>query len=149
VQSRDALALDETEIFIQSMVIGSFIQTVVWFFAWVYITYQVVTHAYGSEVHFLELTRTMGYAFVPVAASLLIAIAPLAVPFGLLAFGLTVLLTTAAIQSAADLEQRDAMIANFAGFSVFLIAMGIFANVSEIGSIGGTSPGILFFSLDL
>lgn len=131
------------------MVIGSFIQTVVWFFAWVYVTHWVLTHAYQSDVHFLDLTRTMGYAFAPVALSVLIAVGALAVPIGLLAFGLALLLTTAAIQSAADLDQRDAMIANIAGFSVFLITMGIFANISEIGTVGGTSPGILFFSLDL
>ena len=148
VQSRGVLGLDETEILIQSTIIGSFIQAVVWF-AWVYVTWWVAVHAYGSGVHFVELTRTMGFAFAPVAISLLIAIAPLAVPFGLLAFGLVLLLTTAAIQSAAELDQRDAMIAAFAGFSVFVVVMGIFANISEIGTVGGTSPGILFFSLDL
>jgi hypothetical protein len=146
VQSRELL--DETDIFIQSLIIGSFMQAVVWF-GWVYLTYQIAVHAYDSDVHFVELTRTMGYAFAPVALSVLIAIAPLAVPFGLLAFGLALLLTTAAIQSAAELEQRDAIIANIAGFSLFVIAMGVLANVREIDNIGGTSPGILFFSLDL
>lgn len=148
VQSPDFAGLDRTEVFVKSLIIGSFTQTVIWF-AWVYIAYQVLVRAYGSQVHFVDLTRTMGYAFAPVAISVLIAIAGFAIPFGLLAFGLTLLLTTAAIEYAADTEQREAMIANLTGFAVFLVFMGMCANISEVATFGGISPGILFFSLDL
>jgi len=147
VQSRDFSGLDRTEIFVKSLVIGSFAQTVFWF-AWVYIAYQVLVRAYGSTVHFADLTRTMGFAFAPVALSVLIVIAGFAVPFGLLAFGITLLLMTAAIQYAAEIDQREAMTANLAGFAVFLAFMGMCANISEVARLGGISPGILFFSLD-
>jgi hypothetical protein len=40
-------------------------------------------------------------------------------------------------------------VANVAGFSIFAIVMGGFANIYEIDSIGGLAPGIFFFSLDL
>jgi hypothetical protein len=56
---------------------------------------------------------------------------------------------TAAIQSAAEIDQREAMTANLAGFAVFLAFMGMCANISEVATFGGISPGILFFSLDL
>jgi len=148
VQSPDFAGLDRMEVFVKSLIIGSFTQTVIWF-AWVYIAYQVLVRAYGSQVHFVDLTRTMGYAFAPVAISVLIAIAGFAIPFGLLAFGITLLLTTAAIEYAADTEQREAMIANLTGFAVFLVFMGMCANISEVATFGGISPGILFFSLDL
>ena len=148
VQSRDFEGLDRTDIFVKSLVIGSFAQTVFWF-AWVYIVYQVLVRAYGSAVHFLDLIRTMGYAFAPVSISVFIAIGGFAVPFGLLAFGIALLLTSAAIQSAAEIDQREATTANIAGFAVFLAFMGMCANISEVASFGGISPGILFFSLDL
>jgi len=41
------------------------------------------------------------------------------------------------------------MVANLAGFAAFLIVMGGFANIAEVGTFGGLAPGILFFSLDL
>jgi hypothetical protein len=148
VQSRGALHLDETDILIKSMIIGSFTQAVFWF-AWVYVTYQVLVRAYASEVHFVDLTRTMGFAFAPVAFTVLIAIAGFAIPFGLLGFGITLLITMVAVEYAADIEQREAMVATIAGFAVFLALMGMCANISEVGTIGGISPGILFFSLDL
>jgi hypothetical protein len=90
----------------------------------------------------------MGFAFAPVALSVLIVIAGFAVPFGLLAFGITLLLMTAAIQYTAEIDQREAMTANLAGFAVFLAFMGMCANISEVARLGGISPGILFFSLD-
>ena len=46
----------------------------------------------------LGVISVMGFAFAPVALSLLIAIAPLAVPFGLLACGITLMLTSAAVE---------------------------------------------------
>jgi hypothetical protein len=147
VQSPDFGGLDRTEIFVKSLIIGSFTQTVFWF-AWVYITYQVLVRAYASPVHFMDLTRTMGFAFAPVAINALIAIAGFAVPFGLLAFGMTLLLTTAAIQYAAEIDLREAMTANLAGFGVFLAFMGMCANISETAGLGGIAPGILFFALD-
>lgn len=142
------LKIDETEILIQSTIIGSFAQTAV-FLVWVYITHRVAARAYASATPFLELARTMGFAFAPVGLSLLVAIGPLAVPFGLLAFGMTLLLTTAAVQSATDLDPRDSIVANLAGFSVFVIMMGVLANISEVRNVGGIAPGILFFALDL
>lgn len=148
VQSPDFEGLDRTEVFVKSLIIGSFTQTVFWFM-WVYVVYQVLVRAYGSQVHFMDLTRTMGFAFAPVGLSILIGIAGFAIPFGLLAFGMALLLMTAAIEYAADVEQREAMIANLSGFAVFLAFMGMCANISEIAAIGGISPGILFFSLDL
>ena len=140
--------IDVMEVLLKAVVIGSVVQTAVWF-AWVYITYMLATRAFGSVVHFGELTRVMGFAFAPVALGVLIAIAPLAVPFGLLAFGITLMLTTAAVEQAAEIEPRQAMLSTLGGFAVFLIFMGAFANVLEVSTFGGLAPGILFFSLDL
>jgi hypothetical protein len=39
------------------------------------------------------------------------------------------------------------MLANLAGFAIFLIFMGAAANIAKAGAFGGLAPGILFFSL--
>jgi len=140
--------IDMMEVLLKAVIIGSVVQTAVWF-AWVYITYMLAARVFGSAANIGELTRVMGFAFAPVALSVLIAIAPLAVPFGLLAFGLTLMLTTAAVERAAEIEPRQAMLSTLGGFAVFLMFIGAFANVMEVATFGGLAPGILFFSLDL
>ncbi|HUF52495.1 MAG TPA: YIP1 family protein [Dehalococcoidia bacterium] len=148
MQHDNFTGLDTTDVILKSLILGSIVQAAVWF-AWVYITYMIVARVYGSPVLFSELTRTMGFAFAPVALTILVAIAPLAIPFGLMAFGAALLFTTAAVEHAADVDQKQAMVATLAGFAVFLVFMGAFSNVMEEATFGGIAPGILFFSLDL
>jgi hypothetical protein len=141
-------AVDNDKAFIRSFLLGSVIQTIVWF-SWVYVAYLVLTWGYGARQDFRELTRSMGFAFAPVALSVLICIGALAVPIGLIAFMITILFTNAAIQHSSDADADEAIVANVLGFSVFAIVMGGFANIYEINTIGGLAPGIFFFSLDL
>jgi hypothetical protein len=140
--------VDDSDAFVRSFLLGSLIQTVMWF-SWVYIVYLVLTWGYGARQEFGELTRAMGFAFAPVALSVLVFIGGLAVPVGLLSFGITILFTNAAIQQVSDAEADEATVANVAGFGIFAIVMGGCANIYEVDSIGGLAPGIFFFSLDL
>jgi predicted permease len=140
--------VDDSDAFVRSFVVGSMIQTIVWF-VWVYIAYLVLTWGYGARQEFGELTRAMGFAFAPVALSVLVFIGGLAVPVGLISFGTTILFTNAAIQQVSDAEADEATVANVAGFGIFAIVMGGCANIYEVDSIGGLAPGIFFFSLDL
>jgi hypothetical protein len=140
--------VSDRDAFIRAFIVGSLLQTVVWF-SWVYVAYLVLTQGYGSRLDIGEMTRAMGFAFAPVALSVFIFIAALAVPIGMISFGIAILLTNAAIQQVSDADVREATIANLAGFAVFAIVMGGCANIFETDSIGGLAPGIFFFSLDL
>jgi predicted permease len=140
--------VDDSDAFVRSFVVGSLVQTIVWF-SWVYIVYLVLTWGYGARQEFGELTRAMGFAFAPVALSVLVFIGGLAVPVGLISFGITLLFTNAAIHQVSDAEVDEATVANVAGFGIFAIVMGGCANIYEVDSIGGLAPGIFFFSLDL
>ena len=51
--------VEATEVLIKSLVVGSVLQTLVWFI-WVYLVFQVLARAYGARVEFSELIRTMG-----------------------------------------------------------------------------------------
>lgn len=148
VQHTNLKGVDSTEVLLKSLLLGSIIQTAVWFL-WVYLVYQVLARGYGAALEFPALVRTMGFAFAPVGLSVLIAITKLAVPFGLCAFGMALLSTNAAVQQASDAEPRQVTIANLTGFAAFVIVMGAFANIAQVRTFGGLAPGILFFSLDL
>ncbi len=148
LQHSEFRGIDGGEVFLKSLVIGSMVQTAVWLL-WVYLVYQVLARGYGAQLDFGELLRSMGFAFSPVALSILIAITNLAVPFGVLSLGMALLFTNVAIQQAAGTEVRETTLANLTGFGAFLIVMGVFANIAEVGTFGGIAPGILFFSLDL
>ncbi|MEO8458545.1 MAG: hypothetical protein ABI559_12130 [Chloroflexota bacterium] len=138
--------LDPAPVFLKTVIAGSVIQLVIWF-AWVYIAYLVAARGFGATVGFQQLVRTMGVAFAPVALSIGVAIAPLAVPFGVFSLAITFLFTNIAIEQASDLNTRESMLANLAGFAIFLIFMGAAANIAKAGAFGGLAPGILFFSL--
>ncbi len=135
------------EVFIKAVLGGTIIQTGV-FFVWVYLTHLVLTRMFAAQVYFQELVRTMGLAFAPVALSLFVGVAPLAVPFGVLSLGLAFLVTNVAVEQTAGVTEREATFANLGGFTAFLVFMGAFANVAEAGVFGGLAPGLLFFSLD-
>lgn len=140
--------VDSTDVFVRSFILGSILQTAVWFL-WVYMVYLVLSNFYSSRLEFGELIRAMGFAFAPFAFSVLVLLAVLAVPFGMISVMMAVLFTNAAIQQVSDADVNEATVANVAGFCVFAIVMGGCANIFEVDGIGGLAPGIFFFSLDL
>jgi hypothetical protein len=140
--------VDDSEVFVKSLVIGSILQTLVWFI-WVYLVFQVLARAYGARTDFYELIRSMGFAFAPVAMSVLVAITAFAVPFGVASLAGATLFSHFAIQSSSSAEPRQILIANFVGFLCFAVVMGVLANIAEVNTVGGLAPGLFFFSLDL
>lgn len=145
------VGVEATQVFIKSLVAGSVLQTLAWFI-WVYVVFQVLALAYGARVNFYELIRTMGFAFAPITASILIAVPNFTMPFGVISIAAAVLLTHFAIQSSSSAEPRQILVANFAGFAVFAVVMGVLANIGEVSStggvkIGGLAPGLFFFDL--
>jgi len=96
-------SIDRTDIFVRSTLLGSVLQTAVWFF-WVYAVHWLIAHLYKAKADLSELMRTMGFAFAPVSLTVLIVIAGLAVPIGIFAFGATILLSSVAVQTSSDAE---------------------------------------------
>lgn len=136
------------EVFYKSLVVGSILQTLAWFI-WVYFVFQVLARGYGARTDIFELIRTMGFAFAPVALSILIATPNFTLPFGVISLTGAVLLTYFAIRSSSSAEPQQALVANFVGFLFFAVVMGVLANIWETEhSIGGLSPGLFFFDLN-
>src|SRR5438046_387619 len=61
--------VDDRDAFIRSFIVGSLLQTVVWF-SWVYVAYLVLWQAYGARQDFGEMTRALRSHFAPVALRL-------------------------------------------------------------------------------
>lgn len=148
LQHDDFGAIDTNEVLLKSLLLGSIVQTAVWVL-WVYIVYQILVRGYAAQVEFSELMRTMGFAFAPAAFGILVGITNLAVPFGVISMGMTLLFSNLAVQTVSGTDVRESTLANVTGFGAFAIVMGVFANIAEIGTFGGIAPGIFFFSLDL
>lgn len=149
-QHDDFEGVSAGEVFIKAALVGSMVQTVVWF-GWVYLAYLILSRGFGHVVTLPDLIRPMGLAFSPIILSILVGLAVLSVPFGLVSFGLVFLFTNIAILQTSGADLREATMANITGFIVFVVFMGMFANVGEVGpegGFGGVAPGILFFSLD-
>lgn len=147
LQNDNLIGVDSGEMFVKSLVLGGIIQTAVWGL-WVYLVFQILGRGYGHTIEFQELLRVMGLAFSPIVFSVLVAVDALAVPFGVMSLALTFLCTNIGIQMASGADLRETTMANVTGFAAFVVVMGVFANVAEVGSFGGVAPGILFFSLD-
>jgi len=135
------------EAFIRTLVMGSLLQVGAWSL-WVYLAYQVLTLGYGIAVPFYGLARAMGLAFAPMALTVLMALAPLAIPLAVIPLVATVLLSQGAIEAVSGAGTPRSLVANVVGFSGFALTLGILANVAEVGGIGGTAPGLFFFALD-
>jgi hypothetical protein len=151
------------EAFLKSLVLGGIFQVGLWYL-WVYVSAMILSRGFRVSIDINQMVRTMGLAFAPMAFCILIVISILAVPIGIIAVGLTLVLTNIAIAATTNADGRQVMIANFMGFLVFAIILGILSNISEVGggsvtvegvrvSVGGISmggglaPGIFFFNL--
>jgi len=139
--------VDGGEVLIRSLVLGSMFQLMTWFL-WVYIAYQVLTRVYGAHADFYEMIRVMGFAFVPVAFSILIAIDSLAVPIGVISWAAAVVMSNVAMQTATTADSQQVTVANILAFAIFAIIMGFLANIGEVQGVGGVAPGLFFFALD-
>lgn len=136
-----------SEVFVKSLVVGSILQTLVWFI-WVYWVFQVLARGYGARTDFYELIRTMGFAFAPMGAGILVAVANFTMPFGVISIAAAVVLSHFAVQSSSSAEPRQVLIANFVGFLSFAVIMGVLANIAEADAMGGLAPGLFFFDLN-
>ncbi len=137
----------EGEVFVKSLVLGSLFQLLAWFL-WVYVAHQVLTRVYRAHADFYETIRVMGFAFLGVGLSIFIGIDSLAVPIGVIAWAITVLMTNGALQAVTTADSQQVTVANITAFALFAVVMGFLANVGEVRGVGGLAPGLFFFALD-
>jgi hypothetical protein len=112
-------------------------------FAWVAITYVMLTQLFHARADVNELVRVMGFGAAPLAAGLLMFL-----PFGLdfsIGLGAIVLMfgsTLIAVQSATDAGPARALVAVAAGFFVWALVLSLFVTEENV-----YAPGFFIFDI--
>ena len=94
---------------------------------WVLITYVVLVQVYKASADLQSLFRTMGYASIPLALSVLMFIPVLYPVFAIVPIALLFVMCVYATQSVTNADSTQVVIANLAGFAVMVLVLGIVA----------------------
>lgn len=132
--------IDTGDLFIESFLLGSALQVGFWF-AWVFVTYILLTQVFHATADLNQMLRTMGLALLPLAIALLMFIPVLDFAIGLMSIVAAVVLVNTALQDTTTATPPQAMVANLGGFAV--LALGLTLLSSDTNTY---APG--FFAMD-
>ncbi len=132
--------IDTGDLFIESFLFGSALQVGFWF-AWVFVTYILLTQVFRATADLNQMLRTMGLALLPLAIALLMFIPVLDFAIGLMSIVAAVVLVNTALQDTTTATPPQAMVANLGGFAV--LALGLTLLSSDTNTY---APG--FFAMD-
>jgi hypothetical protein len=130
---------DVGNLFVKVIVLGTIFAVVLWG-VWVAVTYVVLVQFFKETADIQVLLRTMGYASIPFAASLLMLIPGLSMGLAITALVLWFVLSIYAVQAATSASPDRVIISCLVGFLVFAVLMGIIARSS------GLTTGAFVFS---
>jgi hypothetical protein len=130
---------DSGQFFLDTVILGSLFHIMLWF-AWVFISYIVLTQIFRAKADSTQMVRTMGLGVVPMAFSLLMFIPVVDWTVGLVSVVATVLLMNYAIQSTTTATPPQVNIANLAGFAVLVLVLSLLASSSH-----DRAPGLYAF----
>ncbi len=129
------------EFFLKSAILGAVLTIIVWAIGWLGVTYVMLTQVFRARADIGELLRVMGFAAAPLAIGVAMVVPGLDYGIGLAALGLTFGTTQIALQSATDAPAGKALIANAAGFAVWVIVVQLF-----VGTTNTYAPGVFIFA---
>ena len=139
----EAEGLSTGRILVREVVLGTIFGLAVWAL-WVIGAHVMLQSVFGRTAPGTRLLRTMGYAAFPVAASLLMVVPALGFAVGLLTVMAWFAASNAAIEEAApEATRKEVLVANLAGFSLFVVVMSVLADAA------GVAPGFFVRAADL
>ncbi len=95
------------------------------------VIYVVMAQMYHVQVELVALARTMGYAAVPLALSVLMFIPIIWPVFSLVPLALLFVMMIYAVQSVSGAESRQVVMATTIGFTVMVLILGFLALASS------------------
>lgn len=135
--------LSTGRILVREVLFGAIFGLAVWA-VWVIGAHVVLQSVFGRPAPGGRLFRTMGYAAFPVAGSLLMVVPALGFAVGLLTVIAWFAASNAAIEAAApEATRKEVLVANLAGFSLFVVTMSVLADAA------GIAPGFFVRAADL
>ena len=124
---------DSASVFVKSVLFGTACAFALWL-AWLLVAYAVLQRLTGTPMQVEPLIRTAGMATVPLAFGLLMVVPVVSFALGIGALGIWLLTTQAAIERAAGMRSGPALVANAAGFLVWLIVLSLLAtDTNQLG----------------
>lgn len=132
--------LNSGDLFIESFLFGSVLQVGFWF-AWVFVTYILLTQVFHATADLNQMLRTMGLALLPLSIALLMFIPVLDFAIGLMSIVAAVVLVNTALQDTTTATPPQAMVANLGGFAVLALGLTFLSSDTNM-----YAPG--FFAMD-
>jgi hypothetical protein len=129
------------DIFVKSTIIGTILGVLFWA-AWVGITYVLLSQVFRARVDLNDLIRVMGFAAAPLALGLLLFVPVLELAIGVTALALAFGTTVIAVQSATDAPAGKVLAATAGGFLLWAIMLALF-----VGEENAYAPGFFIFDV--
>ena len=117
-------------VFVKSVLFGTVCAFALWL-AWLLVAYAVLQRLTGAQMQIEPLIRTAGMATLPLALGLLMVVPVVSFAFGFGAIGVWLLTTQAAIERAAGMRSGPALVANAAGFLVWMVVLSLLSTESN------------------
>lgn len=118
-------------VFLNTVILGSIFAIVLYGVAALAV-YVVLAQMFRLTVDLQALIRTMGYAAIPWAASLIMFIPVIWPVFAIVPLALLFYLMVQAVKSASGADERNAVMASGIGFSVMVVVLGLIALSSDL-----------------
>jgi hypothetical protein len=119
-------SIDLDDAFLDQLILGSIFLAVMYGVA-ALIVYVVLAQLYKVQVDLYAIVRTMGYAALPLALSLLMFIPGIFPVFALVPLALLFVMMIYAVQSATGADSQQVVISVLVGFTVMVLVLGFIA----------------------
>ncbi len=121
---------DQGAVFLKSVIFGSLFGVFGWLL-WLLVAYAVLQRLGHITLPVDQLIRAAGFASLPLAVGLLMAIPSISFGIGLFALAGWIGLTQVAIERTAGVSSGPVILANVAGFGAWAIVMSLLATASN------------------
>ena len=126
---------DRWGVLLRSVLLGTGFAAAAWI-VWLIVAYLVLIRLSKVALDVGALLRTAGFASMPLALGLLMAVRPIAFGVGLTALAAWVAATQIAVQRASGRTGSEVFVANIAGFAAWAVIMSLLASATN-----QTAPG--------
>lgn len=113
-------------LFVNTAILGTLF-LIAMYAVWVLVVYVMLAQIFKVSADLQSLFRTMGYAAIPLAASILMFIPVIYPVFAVVPIALLFVMSIYAVQSVTNAESNQVVIANIAGFALMVLVLGLVA----------------------
>ncbi len=121
---------DRGTVFLKTVVMGTAFSGALWV-AWLVVATAVLQRLTGLPLRVEQLVRTAGFACAPLALGVLMVVPSISFGLGLLLLGAWVATTGEALAQVAGRRGGPVVVANLAGFAVWVIVMSLLSTGSN------------------